>query len=49
MNIKNLIVVYLIYIVVLVSAVQQSESVINIHMSTFYRFFSHIDHYRVFF
>ena len=40
--------VYLIYSVVLVSAVEQSESVIHIHVSIlFLRFFSHIDHYRV--
>ena len=37
------------YSVVLVSAVQQSESVIHIHISldSFLRFFSHIGHYRV--
>ena len=40
--------VYLIYNVVLVSAVEQSESVIHIHVSTlFLRFSSHIGHYRV--
>ena len=39
--------VKLIYSVALVSAVQQSESVIRIHISTFFRFFSHIGHYRV--
>ena len=40
--------VYFIYNVVLVSAVEQSESVIHIHVSTlFLRFFSHIGHYRV--
>ena len=33
---------------VLVSGTQQSESVIHIHISTlFFRFFSHIGHYRV--
>ena len=38
----------MIYSVVLVSGVQQSESVIHIHVSTlFFRFFSHIGHYRV--
>ena len=36
----------LIYNVMLVSAIQQSELVIHIHISTF-RFFSHIGHYRV--
>ena len=39
--------VELIYNVVLVSAVQQSESVIHIYISAlFFRFFCHIDHYR---
>ena len=41
----------MLYNVVLVSGVQQSESVthINIHISTlsFFRFFSHISHHRV--
>ena len=39
----------MIYNVVLVSGVQQSESVIHIHISTlfFFRLFSHIGHYRV--
>ena len=37
----------LIYNVVLASGVQQSESVIHIHISTFLRFFSHISHYRI--
>ena len=36
-----------IYNVVLISAVEQSDSVIQIHISTFFRFFSHIGHYRV--
>ena len=36
------------YNIMLVSAVQQSESVIHIHISTlFFRFLSHIGHYRV--
>ena len=35
------------YNVVLVSAVQQSESVIHIHVSTLFRFHSHIGNYRV--
>ena len=39
--------VELIYNVVLVSAVQQSESVIHITISTLFRFFPHIGHYRV--
>ena len=39
--------VQLIYNVALVSSVQQSESVIHIHISLFFRFFSHIGHYRV--
>ena len=39
----------MIYNVVLVSGVWQSESVIHIHRSTllFFIFFSHIGHYRV--
>ena len=37
----------MIYNVVLVSGVQQSESVIHVHISTLFRFFSHIGHYRV--
>ena len=37
--------VWLIYNVVLVSAEKQSESLI--HISIFFRFFSHIGHYRV--
>ena len=37
----------MIYNVVLVSGVQQSESVIYVHISTLFRFFSHIGHYRV--
>ena len=37
----------MIYIVALVSAIQQSESVIHIHISTLFRHFSHIGHYRV--
>ena len=36
-----------IYNVLLVSCVQQSESVIYIYILTFFRFFSHISHYRV--
>ena len=39
--------VWLIYNVVLVSAEKQSESLIHIHISIFFRFFSHISHYRV--
>ena len=43
--------IYMIYNVVLVLGVQQSESVIHMHISSslFFRFFSHIGHYRVFF
>ena len=39
----------LIYNVVLVSAVEQSESIIHIHISILFlfRFFPHIGHYRV--
>ena len=37
----------MIYNVVLVSAEKQSESLIHIHISIFFRFFSHIGHYRV--
>ena len=33
--------------VVLVSGVQQSDSVINIHTSIFFRFFSHLGYYRI--
>ena len=36
--------VLLVYSVVFVSGVQQSESVIHIHISTLFRFFSHIGH-----
>ena len=32
---------------VLVSVVQQSESAIHIHVSIFFRFFSHTGYYRV--
>ena len=35
------------YNVVLLSTVQQSESVIFIHIATFFLDFSHIGHYRV--
>ena len=38
---------YLIYNVVLVSAVKQIESVIHMHISTLLSLFSHIGHYRV--
>ena len=37
----------LIYNVMLASAVWQNESVIHLHISTLFRFFSHISHYRV--
>ena len=37
----------LIYNVVLVSAVQQIQSIIHIHISTLFRFYSHIGHYIV--
>ena len=38
----------MIYNALLVSGVQQSESVICVHISTpFFRFFSHIGHYRI--
>ena len=37
----------MIYNVVLLSAVQQSESVTHIHVLTVFRFFSPIGHYRV--
>ena len=40
--------VELIYNVVFISGVQQSESVTQIHISTCFRFFSHIGHYTVF-
>ena len=36
---------YLLYNVVLVSAVQQSESVVHIHISTLFKFYFHIGHY----
>ena len=39
--------VELTYSVVLLSGVQQSESVIHIYKSIFKRFFFHIGHYRV--
>ena len=39
--------VELIYNIVLVAAVQTSESVIHTHISTLFRCFSHIGHYRV--
>ena len=38
--------VQLIYNVVLVSAIQLSESVVHIHKSTLFRFHSHTGHYR---
>ena len=41
----NFIEVYLIYNVVLLSGVQQSESVIQIHISSHFTFFSHTGHY----
>ena len=44
---KKIIRVWLIYNVSLVLGIQQSESVIHIHISTLFRFFSHIGHYRV--
>ena len=44
---KMFIGVELIYNVVLVSAVQQSEPVIHTHISLSFRFFSHIGHYKV--
>ena len=44
---KYFIGVSLIFNVVLVSAVQQSESVLHIHISLFLRFFTHLGHYRV--
>ena len=31
----------------LASAVQQNESVIHLHTSTLFRFFFHVDHYRL--
>ena len=37
----------MIYKVVLVSAAQQSESVIHTHLPILFRFFPHIGHYRV--
>ena len=39
--------VELIYKVVLVSGVQQSESVIHIYILIFFRFFPHLGHYRI--
>ena len=39
--------VELIYHIELVSALQQSESVIHTHISTLFRFYSHIGHYTV--
>ena len=39
--------VELIYNIELVSALQQSESVIHTHISTLFRFYSHIGHYTV--
>ena len=39
--------VQLLYNVVLISAVQQSESVIRIHVSTVFRVFAYIGHYRI--
>ena len=39
--------VELIYNAVLVFAIEQSGSVIHIHISTLFRFFSHVGHYRV--
>ena len=37
----------LIYDIMLVSGIQQSESVIHIHVATFFRLFSHLGRYRV--
>ena len=37
----------MIYNVVFISGIQQSESVIHIYIFTLLRFFSHIGHYRV--
>ena len=37
----------MLYNVVLVSGVQHSDSVIHIHIFFFFRFFSHIGHYRI--
>ena len=39
--------VQLIYNIVLVSGVQQSDSVIHVHISIFVRFFSHVGYYRI--
>ena len=39
--------VELIYNIELFSALQQSESVIHTHISTLFRFYSHIGHYTV--
>ena len=39
--------VQLIYNVELVSAIQQSESFIHTDVSTIFRFYSHIGHYRI--
>ena len=45
---KKIFIGVLIYSIVLVSTVQQSDSVIHVHIPTlFYIFFSHIDHDRV--
>ena len=41
------IVIQLIYSVVLVAAVQQSESIIHTRVVLFFRFSSHIGHHRV--
>ena len=44
----NFIAIQLIYNVVLVSAVQQSQSVTHVHIFTFLkRFYSHVDHRKV--
>ena len=37
---------YLLYNIVLVSAIQQSESVIQMHISLLFRFLSHLGHHR---
>ena len=39
--------VWLIYNAVLVSGVQQSESVMHMHIAILFRFFSHIGYYRI--
>ena len=47
LSLKVFIAAWLTYSVVLVSAVQQSESIIHINIFTFLRFFSHIGHYKI--